>query len=197
MYVAEVWGVYSSRAYIEKVQLFALKRFLGIDQRVPNDMVLGDTGRYSLEINCYIRALRCWLKIIRWTVIVCHTELIKLDEKDKNSWATKIRLLLYTHGFAFVWESQGVQGIKACYNILNWYGHLTNSQRFEMYKTYKTCFATEMYLTLDLNKHDVNALTRFRTGLSITEPHKNRYKCLSPEKIALSYVQNNEIERQL
>ena len=57
MYVAEVWGVYSSRAYIEKVQLFALKRFPGVDQRAPNDMVLGETGRYPLEVNCYTRAL--------------------------------------------------------------------------------------------------------------------------------------------
>ena len=37
--------------------------------------------------------------------------LIKLDERDKNTWATEIRLLLYTHGFGFVWENQGVQSI--------------------------------------------------------------------------------------
>ena len=59
---AEVWSVYGSRAYIEKVQLFASKRFFGIDQRVPNDMVLGVTGRYPLEINCYTCALRYRLK---------------------------------------------------------------------------------------------------------------------------------------
>ena len=37
--------------------------------------------------------------------------LIKVDERDKNTWATEIRLLLYTHGFRFVWENQGVQSI--------------------------------------------------------------------------------------
>ena len=60
--MAEFWGVFGSRAYRKKVQLFALKRFLGIDQRVPNDMVLGVTGRYPLEINCNICALRYRLK---------------------------------------------------------------------------------------------------------------------------------------
>ena len=65
----------------------------------------------------------------------------------------------------------------------NWYGHLINSQRFEMHRDYKACFATEIYLVLDLNKHVVNALTRFRMGLLITDPHKNRYKCLSPPKL--------------
>ena len=160
-------------------------------------MVFGDTGRYSLEINCYIRALRYWLKIIRMNSNRlprrAYNMLIKLDERDENTWATEIRLLLYTHGFGFVWENQGVQSIVGflkefkqrlvdC-NTQNWYGHLTNSQRFEMYKIYKTCFAIEMYLALDLNKHAVNALIRFRMGLSIKEPHKNGYKCLSLETL--------------
>ena len=119
--------------------------------------------------------------------------LIKLDERDKNTWATEIGLLLYTHGFGFVWENKGVQSIVGFLKVFkqrlvdcntrNWYGHLTNSQRFEIYKTYKTCFTTEMYLALDLNKHAVNALNRFRMGLSITEAHKNGYKCLSPKKL--------------
>ena len=110
--------------------------------------------------------------------------LIKLEERDKNTWVTEIRLLLYTHDVGFVWEDQGVQLIVGflkefkqrlvdC-NTQNWYGHLTNSQRFEIYKTYKTRFATEMYLALDLKKHVVNALNRFRMGLSITEPQKNK-----------------------
>ena len=55
--MAEFWGVFGSRAYRKKVQLFALKRFPGVDQRAPNDMVLGETGRYPLEVNCYTRAL--------------------------------------------------------------------------------------------------------------------------------------------
>ena len=54
--MAEFWGVFGSRAYRKKVQLFALKRFLGVDQRAPSDMVLGGTERYPLKINCYIRA---------------------------------------------------------------------------------------------------------------------------------------------
>ena len=38
-------------------------------------------------------------------------------------------------------------------------------------------------LAFDLSKRVVNPFTRFRMGLSITEPHKNRYKCLSSEKL--------------
>ena len=34
---------------------------------------------------------------------------VKLAEEDKKTWATEIRLLLFTHGFGFVWGNQGVQ----------------------------------------------------------------------------------------
>ena len=99
--------------------------------------------------------------------------------------------------FWFLWGNQGVQSIASflefkqrfvdC-NTQSCYGHLTNSQRFEMYRNDKTRYATELYLALDLKekkkkKHLVNALTRFRMSLSITEPHMNRCKCLSPKKL--------------
>ena len=74
---------------IEKVQRFALKRFLGVDQRAPNDMVLGDRGRYPLEINCYMRALRYWLRIMSMNIDrlprKAYNMLVKLDEKDKKN----------------------------------------------------------------------------------------------------------------
>ena len=50
LYGAEVWAVYCSQAYIDTLQSFALKRFLGVDQTAPNDMVVGDTGRYPLQV---------------------------------------------------------------------------------------------------------------------------------------------------
>ena len=64
---------------------------LGVDQKAANGMVLGDTGTCPLKVNCYVCALRYWLKIIR--VIKNHlthrayTMLMKLDEKDKNTFA--------------------------------------------------------------------------------------------------------------
>ena len=111
LYGAEVWGVYGSLAYVEKVQSFALKRFLGVDQRALNDMVLFDTGRYPLEISCYICALRYCLKIIRVNSNCLQRNArhmpMKFYEQDKSTGATGIRLLLFAHGFGFVWGKSG------------------------------------------------------------------------------------------
>ena len=52
LYAAEIWGLEDDYCYqIEKQQhIFALKRFLGVGQMTPNNMIYGDTARYSLYI---------------------------------------------------------------------------------------------------------------------------------------------------
>jgi hypothetical protein len=43
---------------VEKLHLFALKSFLGVKLRTPNDLVYGDTGRYPIVINSVIRCVK-------------------------------------------------------------------------------------------------------------------------------------------
>ena len=38
-YGAEVWGLDKAAVCCEKVHLFALKRFLGVSTRTPNDLI--------------------------------------------------------------------------------------------------------------------------------------------------------------
>ena len=90
-----------------KVQRFALNRFLGADQRAPNDKVLGDTGMCPLEINCYNYTCSEVLvkRIMRMNTdrlpLKAYIMLVILNEKDKNTCATEIRLLVFTHGLVF------------------------------------------------------------------------------------------------
>ena len=110
--------------------------------------------------------------------------LLKLEEKRQEYLGHRNQT-----GFGFVWGNPVVQSTTGFseefkqrlldYNSQNWHDHLTKSQRFEMYRNYKACFGTEIYLALCHNKHIVNALTGFRMRLSLTQPQKNRYKCLS------------------
>ena len=66
LYAAEIWGLEDDYCYqIEKTYMFALERFLGVGQMTPNNMIYGDTARYPLYINAYVRAVRYWLKITR------------------------------------------------------------------------------------------------------------------------------------
>ena len=64
-YGAELWGLDKAAMHIEKVHIFALKKYLGVHRRTPNDIVYGETGRYPIYLNSYIRCPSYWLKIVR------------------------------------------------------------------------------------------------------------------------------------
>ena len=42
-YGAELWGLETTAVHCEKVHLFALKKFLGVEMQTPNDLVYGET----------------------------------------------------------------------------------------------------------------------------------------------------------
>ena len=116
LYAAEIWGLEDDYCYqIEKTHMFALKRFFGVGQMTPNNMIYGDTARYPLYINAYVRAVRYWLKITRMNEkrlpYKAYLMLLHLDEQGKNNWVTKIRTTLFRFGFGYVWQNKGVQEV--------------------------------------------------------------------------------------
>ena len=54
-YGAEVWGLEADHTPIERIHLFAVKRFLNTSIRTPNVMVYGETGRYPLFMSTYMK----------------------------------------------------------------------------------------------------------------------------------------------
>ena len=55
----------SAAVHCEKVNLFALKKILGVEMRTPNDLVYGETNRYPLFVNSAVRCVRYCLKLTR------------------------------------------------------------------------------------------------------------------------------------
>ena len=65
LYGAELWGLETTAVHCEKVHLFALKKFLGVEMRTLNDLVYGETNSYPLFVNSAVRCIRYWLKLTR------------------------------------------------------------------------------------------------------------------------------------
>ena len=63
-YGSEIWGLQADLNVIERVHLFALKRFLNVSSKTPNSLVYGETGRHPLFINIYVKCIKFWLRII-------------------------------------------------------------------------------------------------------------------------------------
>ena len=189
-YGAEIWGIEASAPAIEKLHLFAMKKFLCVDKRTPNDLVYGELGRYPIYINSNLRCVRYWIKLIQMNEnrlpFKAYKMLYDLDEKGKRNWVSKLREFLCSNGFSYVWMNQGVgctasflQMLKQRLVDCRWQcldDHVQTSERFDFYRKFKTFYEAEPYLFLDLNRYIKGALTRFRFGISDLSVHSLRYR---------------------
>ena len=53
---------------IEKVQTFAMKRFLSVPLHSSNKLLYGETGRYPLFVKTAVKCAKYWLKLTKLPV---------------------------------------------------------------------------------------------------------------------------------
>jgi hypothetical protein len=116
LYGSELWGLDKASIHCESVHVFALKNFLAVDRRTPNDLVYGETGRFPIYVVSAVNCIRYWLKLLQMNSNrlprKAYNMLYDLDAKGKNNWVTQVRLCLFQYGFGYVWLSQNIGNIK-------------------------------------------------------------------------------------
>ena len=63
LYAAEIWG-YKYYEQFERMHLFACKKCLHVRNKIPNDAVYGELGRYPLFVTATVRVIKHWLKLL-------------------------------------------------------------------------------------------------------------------------------------
>ena len=188
-YGAEIWGIDKGKD-IEHVHLFAMKRFLFVSGTTPNNIIYGELGRYPLNVNTIIISIRYWLKVIQMgqhrLPSKSYKILFDLDQRGKVTWATSIRKCLSSYGFLTVWQNQGVGCVTTFLRCLkqriidcrwqDWHDELQHSDRYALYRLFKTNHCIEKYLYIDVNKYVKNALIKFRCGVSNISVHCYRHR---------------------
>jgi hypothetical protein len=61
---SEVWG-YENLKFIEQIHLKYRKRVLQVRNTTPNSMVLGELGRYPIEVKFKLRMISFWSRLIQ------------------------------------------------------------------------------------------------------------------------------------
>ena len=114
-YGAEICGLEKCLS-TEKVHLFAMKVFLGVDLRTPNDFIYDDFGRFPIYLNSYVRCIRYWLKLTRMEEnrlpFKAYKTLYSFDSRGKATWASTVRECLCRYNFSYVWNNQGVECVR-------------------------------------------------------------------------------------
>jgi hypothetical protein len=209
LYGAEIWGLNHYKP-LENVHTFALKKLLNVSPRTPNDMVYGETGRYPLYIFTYTACIKYWLRLTRMNSSrlprKAYNMLLLLHNQGFGCWVSRVREILFTYGFGFIWLNQGVTQPDAfirCFkqrlidcHIQNWHSHIDSSTRFTVYRSFKQESVLEKYFETVENKHIRDVLIRFRLGVSELKVHKLRYVDCSPHDLVCPLCKNG-IENEI
>ena len=178
-YGAEIWGLTKNQEIIERVHLFAIKKFLGVHIKTPRQFVYGDSGRYPLYIVSYIKCIKFWLKLTRHNDSrLCkkaYNMLLFLQRQNFVTWLDNVRNVLYRYGFGVVWETQCVgrqdvfikcfkQRLIDCAGQ-EWHCSLDSKDFFYTYSLFKRDLKLEYYITNVTNFWHRKSLTRFRFGM--------------------------------
>ena len=189
-YGAEIWGLYDAALQCEQVHLFALKKFLRVTSKTPNDLIYGETNRYPIYVNSAIRVIKYWLKLMQMDQTrlprKAYDMLYYLDLRGKSNWVSKVKFKLFSLGFGFVWEQQGVGDVHWFISILRarliecrwqeWSAHIQDSDRFDFYQQFNLLHCVPTYLSLRMDMHLKRTVTLFRFGISDLLVHHFRYK---------------------
>ena len=95
-----------------------------------------------------------------------------LQLKKKNNWASNVRLLLYGHGFGYVWEADTVGDVSSFTNLFRqrladcftqqWHSCDRESPKALHYKHFKLTLKVQTYLNIDLPFVYRKVLANFR-----------------------------------
>lgn len=191
LYGSEIWGLDAAAQNCEKVHLYALKKFLGLDPRTPNDFVYGELNRYPLIINSAVNSIRYWLRLLcmdsQRIPKKAYLMLYNLDVRGKSTWVSKVRICLCENGFGFAWYNQGVGDAKRFLSLVksrlidcrwqNWHEHINNSERFLFYRGFcDSMHQRPLYIDINISRHMKFIFSKFRFGVSEINLHANRYK---------------------
>jgi exonuclease III len=176
-YGAEVWG-FEHVDVIESVHLKFCRRVLRVNSSTNKVILLGELGRYPLNVAYMYRCIRYWLQIVYMPSTrypkACYDMLYNLNVAGRTTWATKVKNILDNLGLSFAWLHQGVGnvGVFLCcvkqrlrdVSLQTWHDGLHNSERLCSYRRYKSLFQLEDYHYVLKNKRQLISYTRFRCG---------------------------------
>ena len=190
LYGAEGWGL-ETFTELERVQHYACKRFMCVNQKTCNLVAVGDCERFPLYIETIKRCVKYWLKILKMPNIryvkKCYLMMISDDIHGHRNWVTSLRCVLQRNGFGNIWESQCVGNeryflttfvnrLKDQY-LQDWTGAINSSPKLNTYyNKFKQNFIYEKYLdVLNIRKFRY-IYASFRSSSHDLEIEKGRYR---------------------
>ena len=207
LYGSELWGtqMYDS---LERVHRYACKRVLNVSFKVCNSFALGDCRRFPLYIQTQRRVLKYWFKLLHLPdhryVKKAYKMLYFFQTVGQINLASRVKNMLYTNGFGYVWENQYVeheneflasvtQRLKDQF-FARMSDNIQNSSKLVLYKQFKLSFCYEHYLDIVTVRKFRKTLATFRSGSLGIETERGRYLRIPRHERICKVCPKREIE---
>ena len=209
-YGCEIWG-FSSAEKCERVHRKFLKRVLGVKMSTNTMALYGDTGRFPIFVDRYVRIVKYWLKIVKSDYANCivksvYTDLFNdvINNENTINWVSQVRGLLQRSGFHDVWtypdsvdDSKFIpvfkQRVRDQY-LTVWNAKILVSSSLEFYKEICPTICTATYLHKLVNIRYRRALSKLRLASYDLQIELGRHRGIERSERKCTVCDRNEIE---
>ena len=202
-YGCELWGLNDS-VEIERVHLYAMKKFLNVSLHTSNNKIYSETGRYPLSITHKIRSVKYWLKIKQYPqsrfVKQSYTCLLGMCDKGQANWVSMIRDTLCKNGYGIVWITGQVGNKELFFKqfkqtlidnfVQGWNEKMLKDSNCKWFYGFKQIIERELYLKNFHMKLSLrNVLAKFRLGVSQIYSHRYKFSLFENQKFCPFCIQ--------
>ena len=202
-YGASIWGV-KEFENIERVQLRAIRYFLGVHNKVPIPGLHGDMGWQKLKFRNYICVLRFWNRLINMDDNRLTKKIFKWDyELCNKNWSEDVKHILSDVDYDNIFTDVAICDLEFLYSKISnlqeiaWKAAVDSKPKLRTYALFKENFCTEKYVLSMLSRKQRSLLAQLRLGVLPLRIETGRYRRLAVEQRICELCNLNVVEDEL
>ncbi len=178
-YGSDIWG-FEIKEFIHRFQTKYYKRVFNLNKSTPTFLILGELGKFPVDISIKSRMMSFWLKLVSphnenklSSIVYKLLHKLYLKAEHRSSYISCIQHILTDIGMPSLWETHYVDNLNPAWFkekvsrslkdlfLQRWYSHISSDSIYTNYRMFKPIFQAEPYLRI-LPTDCVKALLKFR-----------------------------------
>ncbi|KAH3813261.1 hypothetical protein DPMN_141714 [Dreissena polymorpha] len=188
-YCASIWGFKHFKS-AENVHHRAIRYFLGVHRFTPILALLGEIGWLPSIYRRWLAMIRFWNRLVKLDEYRLTKRAFERDysSSNNNNWCSEFKTVMSSLNLTDYYNRKrpipidlAKESMTQFYSII-WSRDYERVSKLRTYRTFKTEFVCEEYLTLNLKRNERALFAQFRTGILPLRVETGRYVGEAPEQ---------------
>ena len=191
---------------MERIQLNAIRYFLGVHKFAANDMLLGDVGWSSCHSRHQLALINLWNRIINLPATRLTTRVFLWDLSDfdkRGTWSHDIYSVLALTNNTERFHDLNVCDTENAYAMIRetesekWNRSRYGKPKLRYYNMFKSSLDPEDYIFLTIPRYHRSLFAQLRAGILPLNVEIGRYRDVQLSDRLCTICNNNEVEDEL